>query len=82
MLTRLHGRFAPTTGAKVPKLDGRPEHYRDWRDRIRDRLIGGHHTWGRLLDLIEKERVQLKCYHLIATSKADGVNLDMVQLAD
>ena len=40
------------------KFNDNPEQYRMWASRIRDHLISGHQSWGRLLDLVEKMRVQ------------------------
>ena len=52
-----------------------------WWNRIRDRLTGGYQPWGRLLDIVERQRVQLSFQYLPRVPKVDGANLDLPWLS-
>ena len=45
---------------KTPKLfehvDGRPDHYKNWSSRVKDHLMASNLSWGRLLEVAEKEK--------------------------
>ena len=61
----------------VQKFDGRPENYRLWWNRIRDHLTGGYQPWGRLLDIVERQREQLTFRYLSSIPTVDGAVLDL-----
>ena len=63
------------------KFDGRPEHYRMLWNRVRDHLIAGHQPWGKLLDLVERQRVQLTFQYLASIPRVDQARLDLVWLS-
>ena len=65
----------------TPKFDGRPEHYRNWWNRLRDHLTGNHQPWGRLLDLVERARVKLSFQHLSSINRVDEGWIDLPWVA-
>ena len=55
--------------------------YRIWHSRIRDHITAGNHAWGRLLDIVERQRIPLTFNFLTTYPRIDGVDLDLVLLA-
>ena len=48
-----------------------------WWSRVRDHITAGYQPWGRLLDLVERQRVPLTFNYLAIYPRIDGVHLDL-----
>ena len=52
--------------------------YREWRELLRDHLLGTNQGYGRILHEIEKYRTQLSMNYLICRRSLPGMNIDML----
>ena len=61
----------------MTQFSGRIETYSTWYDRVRDHLVCSHEGWGRILDLLERERYPMSMQRLRAMREVDGCPMDM-----
>ena len=70
---------------KTPKLfehfNGKSDAYANWASRVKDHLSSCNLGWGRVLEVIEKERSPLTKVRLATIEGLDGANLDMIRLS-
>ena len=65
----------------IKKFDGEPSNYRMWWNRIKDHIMTSYQPWGRLLELVERQRVPLTFNFLKTHPRVDGADLDLVWLS-
>ena len=64
----------------IKKFDGEPSNFRMWWNRIKDHIMTSYQPWGRLLELVERQRVPLTFNFLKTYPRVDGADLDLVWL--
>ena len=71
---------------KPPKAlvdwDGKADTYRLWAARVRDHLVGGHTPWGRVLELLETDRMPMTFRRMRCMQHVDGTWVDPCVLAN
>ena len=64
---------------KTPKLfelfNGKADQYRSWSQRVKDHLMSNTLAWGRLLEVVEKERHPLTRARLANMSGVDEASI-------
>ena len=70
---------------KTPKLfehfDGKPESYPNWSSRVKDHLMASNISWGRLLEIVEKEKTPLTKQRLAAIPYTDSAQIDLLKVS-
>ena len=70
---------------KTPKLfehvDGKAESYRNWASRVKDHLMSNNLSWGRLLEVVEKQRAPLTKVRLMSITGVDNASLNLVKIS-
>ena len=70
---------------KTPKLfehfNDKSDHYRSWSSRVKDHLMSSNLSWGRVLEVIEKQRQPLTKARLAWTAGIDEARLDMPKIS-
>ena len=70
---------------KTPKLfehfNGKAEAYRTWASRVKDHLMSNNLSWGRLLEVVEKQKTPLTRTRLSTCVGIDQAALDLVKIS-
>ena len=64
------------------RFDDKSMHYRNWRSRVLDRLMGNNLNWGRLLELTEQQRSPLTRERLARMIKVDEASADLNRISN
>ena len=70
---------------KTPKLfehfGGTAEQYQNWSSRVKDHLMASNLAWGRLLEVVEKQRQPLTKMRQATIAGVDGAELDLLKIS-
>ena len=71
----------PTTPKTFEEFRGKPEQYLNWASRVKDHLMSTNLSWGRVLEVIEKEKQPLTKIRLAGIPGIDEANLDLLKIS-
>ena len=62
-------------------FDDSAAHYRTWRSRVTDHLMASNQSWGRVLELVERQRAPLSKERLAGIGGVDDAPMDLNKIS-
>ena len=71
----------PKTPKTFEEFKGKADQYNNWSSRVKDHLMSGNLSWGRLLEVVEQQKQPLTKARLAACPGIDDAALDLVKIS-